>query len=156
AQTEEAARNGMVAGRMFAAGARKESIPKETTRTADELVRLDRASVVEIATPEPSIRWRIAGGRVVQRSTDAGTNWDTESTGVTSELTAGAAPSSSICWLVGRAAVVLLSTDGHAWRRVQFPVAVDLIAVRAVDERTASVTTIDGRIFTTRDGGETW
>ena len=71
-------------------------------------------------------------------------------------LTAGASPAPSVCWVVGRAAVVLLSTDGRSWRRLAFPEAVDLIAVRAVDATTASVTTADGRTLTTHDGGSTW
>jgi photosystem II stability/assembly factor-like uncharacterized protein len=52
--------------------------------------------------------------------------------------------------------VVLLTIDGRSWRRVAFPDATDLSAVRATDARTASVSTADGRIFSTSDGGVTW
>jgi len=71
-------------------------------------------------------------------------------------LTAGAAPSANVCWLVGRAGAVILSTDGRAWRRLTFPEQIDLTAVTAVDARTATVTTADGRRFETADGGRTW
>ncbi len=108
-----------------------------------------------IVSPDPAIRWRIAGS-VVEHSTDGGSSWAAVPTGSAAELTAGAAPSTSVCWLVGRGGVVLLTTDGRTWRRVAFPEMTDLSAVRATDARTASVSTADGRVFTTSDGGVTW
>jgi hypothetical protein len=109
----------------------------------------------EIVSPDPSVRWRIAGS-VVQRSTNGGARWDAVPTGVATPLTSGAAPSPSVCWLVGRAGVVLLSTDALNWRRVAFPEVTDLSAIQATDARTASVSTADGRTFSTTDGGATW
>ena len=110
-----------------------------------------------IVSPDPSVRWRIAGS-VVERSTDGGSTWETASIGVTADLTAGAAPSASVCWLVGRAGVVLLTTDGRTWRQVAFPEMTDLSGVHATDAsgREASVSTADGRTFSTTDGGVTW
>jgi photosystem II stability/assembly factor-like uncharacterized protein len=58
--------------------------------------------------------------------------------------------------VVGKAGAVLLTTDGVTWRRVAFPEMADLSAVRATDARSATVSTVDGRMFTTTDGGETW
>jgi photosystem II stability/assembly factor-like uncharacterized protein len=71
-------------------------------------------------------------------------------------LTSGASTSRSICWLVGGAGTVLRSTDGRTWRRVAFPETIDLVSIRATDERSATVTTSDGRRFLTKDGGVTW
>ena len=110
---------------------------------------------VEIVSPDPSVRWRVAGS-VVERSTNGGASWDAVPTGVAAELTAGAAPSTDVCWVVGRGGVVLLSIDGRSWRRVAFPEITDLSTVRATDARTASVVTADGRTFSTSDGGLTW
>ena len=110
---------------------------------------------IEIVSPDTSVRWRIAGS-VVQRSTNGGARWEAVSTGVATPLTAGAAPSVSVCWLVGRGGVVLLSTDGRTWRRVAFPETSDLSAVQATGARAASVSTADGRTFSTTDGGVTW
>jgi hypothetical protein len=110
---------------------------------------------IEVVSPDPSIRWRLAG-TAVERSTDGGANWETQPTETGAPLTAGAAPSASVCWVVGREGVVLLSIDGRTWRRVPFPEISDLTAVRATDARTASVTTSDGRRFGTTDGGATW
>jgi hypothetical protein len=110
---------------------------------------------VEIVSPDPMIRWRIAGSGV-QRSADGGASWEATSTGISTELTAGAAPSALVCWVVGRGGVVLVSTDGRSWRRVAFPEMTDLSGVRARDASTASVSTAEGRTFSTTDAGATW
>jgi photosystem II stability/assembly factor-like uncharacterized protein len=61
-----------------------------------------------------------------------------------------------VCWVVGRAGTVLLTTDGRRFQRLPFPETDDLAAVRAMDARTAIVTTADMRNFRTTDGGQTW
>jgi photosystem II stability/assembly factor-like uncharacterized protein len=58
--------------------------------------------------------------------------------------------------LVGGSGLVQRSTDGRTWQRVAFPEAVDLAGIRATDGSHAIVTTLDGRRFTTADGGATW
>jgi len=110
---------------------------------------------VETVSPDPNVRGRIAGSSV-QRSTNRGASWDVTPTGLATELTAGAAPSASVCWLIGRAGVVLLSIDGVSWQRVPFPEATDLSAIRARDAQSASVSTADGRTFSTTNGGIAW
>ena len=95
-------------------------------------------------------------GARVERTVDGGARWEAQPTGTTTELDAGAAPSRSICWMIGRGGVVLLSTDGQSWRRLPFPEATDLSGVRATDARAAEVTTADGRTFKTTDAGATW
>jgi len=77
-------------------------------------------------------------------------------TGIGVDLIAGASPSRLVCWLVGRAGTVLLSTDGRTWRGVPFPVMTDLVAVQATNAQTATITTADGRTFQTTDGGRSW
>ena len=67
-----------------------------------------------------------------------------------------AAPSASVLWLIGRAGVVLLTTDGVNFTRVDLPQAVDLAGITAIDARTATITTVDGRRFQTADGGRSW
>lgn len=109
----------------------------------------------EIVSPDPSVRWRIAGS-LVERSTNGGASWDAVPVGIAAVLTAGAAPTTTVCWVVGRGGVVLVSTDGRTWRRLAFPEITDLSSVLATDARTASVSTADGRIFSTSDGGLTW
>ncbi len=108
---------------------------------------------LEIVSPDASIRWRIGPAGVAEYSADAGATWEATPTGVGTDLMAGASPSGTVCWVVGRAGTVLLTTDGRQWQRLTFPVAVDLAAVQATDARTATVTAVDGRRFTTVDGG---
>ncbi len=109
-----------------------------------------------IVSSNPASRWRILRGGAVQRSADGGGTWQTQNTGVADTLSAGSSPSPSVCWLVGPGGIVLLSTDDRAWQRLPFPEAVPLVAVRATDDRTATVTTADGREFVTTDGGQQW
>ena len=111
---------------------------------------------VEITSPDPSVRWRIRGAASVEHTANGGTTWEAAPTGVDAVLTAGASPSPLVCWLIGRAGTVLLSTDGRTWRRVPFPEMTDLSTVQATDGQTATVTTTDGRTFRTTDGGRTW
>jgi hypothetical protein len=115
----------------------------------------DQAQLL-ITTADGSTRWRVIGPGSVQRSTDSGAQWEVQATGDRAVLTAGAAPSPAVCWLVGRGGVVLLSVDGRTWRRVPFPEAVDLVSVSAEDEKTATVTSASGRAFTTTNGGVSW
>ncbi len=116
----------------------------------------DASAVVEIVSPDPMSRWRITGRRSVERSSDGGATWQPQQAGATSDLVAGSSPSPTVCWLVGRAGLVLLTIDGRQWRPVVFPVPADLSAVSASDARTAVVTTSDGRSFRTSDAGQTW
>jgi photosystem II stability/assembly factor-like uncharacterized protein len=101
------------------------------------------------------IRWRLAGTNV-ERSTNGGASWDSTQTGVSMPLTAGAAVSPTVCWIVGRGGVIILTTDGRTWRRVPLPEITDVSSVRARDARTATVTTADGRLFSTTTAGATW
>ena len=111
---------------------------------------------IEIVSPDALIRWRIGPAGVAEYSEDGGAKWQATPTGVGTDLMAGASPSGDVCWVVGRAGTVLLTTDGRQWQRLMFPVAVDLAAIQATDARTATVTATDGRRFTTVDGGTTW
>jgi hypothetical protein len=135
-----------LAGRANAVTSARESATMAASRT----------SPVEILSPDRSSRWRLGAAGAVQYSSDGGATWLALPTGASTDLTAGASPSASVCWLVGRAGTVLLSTDGRRWQRVTFQEAVDLTAVSATDARTATVTTADGRRFSTADGGLTW
>jgi hypothetical protein len=110
----------------------------------------------DIVSVDGTVRWRIIPPASVQRSADGGVTWELLSTGLPVELTGGAAPSGSVCWLVGRGGTVLLSTDGRRWQRMAFPDGADLTAIQATDARTAIVTTADGRRFRTTDGGVSW
>ena len=109
-----------------------------------------------IVSSNPASRWRILQGGQVQRSADGGATWQTQTTGVSDTLSGGSSPTPSVCWLVGPKGIVLRTTDGRSWTRIPFPEAVPLTSIRATDDRTANVTTEDGRQFVTENAGRTW
>jgi hypothetical protein len=116
-----------------------------------------KAGNFDVVVPDSSVRWRVVDGRGIQRSLDAGVTWANHHTAENDvTLTAGNAPSSTVCWLVGRSGAIVLTTDGRVWRRIKFSEPADVAAVTATDARTATVTTADGRTFGTTDGGRTW
>lgn len=115
-----------------------------------------RAAPAEIVSPDATVRWRILPGGRIARSIDRGATWEQQSTGVAVTLTTGAAPSPAVCWLVGPGGTIVVSTDGRTWQRVPFPEAIDLVSVRASDAASATVTSADGRSFSTADGGKSW
>ena len=116
----------------------------------------ETAGVRGIASPDAAVRYRVGAKGLIQRSTDSGRTWVTQASGIQVALTAASAPSATVCWVVGHSGVVLRSTDGTTWRRVPFPDQRDLHQVTASDANTAAVTTADGRVFRTTDGGATW
>jgi Photosynthesis system II assembly factor YCF48/Putative zinc-finger len=118
--------------------------------------RLSVAPATEIPSPDRTVRWRVVAANRVERSIDGGTTWQVQPTGTTAAIIAGVAPTPTICWLVGRGGLVLVSTNGQTWQRVPFPEVVDLISIRAPDGGNATVTAADGRSFATTDGGQTW
>jgi len=104
------------------------------------------------------VRWRIFSSGVVERSIDDGVTWTPVPLNLEppARVTRGAAPTPSACWLIGPRGLVLLSTDGQRFDRVKFPEDVDLMAISATDARTARVTTADGLVLVTADGGGSW
>ena len=107
-------------------------------------------------TAPPPVRWHILPTRVVERSTDGGTSWEPLVIDPPAAVTGGVAASNTTCWLIGPKGVVLRSVDGVHFDRVTFPESVDLVSIRSTGAATASVTTADGRVFITIDGGLTW
>jgi len=108
-----------------------------------------------IASPARDSQWRISG-RAIAYSDDGGATWQTQALDVDVPVRAGASPAPRVCWLAGARGLVLLTTDAVHWRRIAFPVAVDLTAIEATDASHATVTTGTGRRFGTSDGGATW
>ena len=123
---------------------------------ANQVAAKHGVAPVEVVAPNPSTRWRIGAAGSIERSGNGGATWTASPSGVTEDLTAGAAPAPTVCWVVGRRGTVLLSVDGLQWRRVAFPDNTDLAAVQASDASSATVTTSDNRRFRTADGGQTW
>lgn len=112
--------------------------------------------VIEVVSPDVTHRWRAGAGGTVDYSTDAAATWLPATSPAGPEISAGSSPSSTVCWLVGRSGLVLVSSDGRTFTRAPFPAVTDLSSVTAVNARTATVTSADGLAFATDDGGRTW
>lgn len=110
-----------------------------------------------VASPgnPPQALWRLEDGGRIFGSTDGGKTWRLQRPGG-GELLAASSPSRTVCWAVGANGLVLRTTDGATWEARPFPEPADLVAVAAAGALQATVTTRDGRRFTTEDGGGTW
>jgi len=109
-------------------------------------------------SPDGSVLWRLGAGGSIERSTDRGQTWQQQTSGVTTALVSGSAASKDVAWVVGRAGVILRTTDGELWQRIAPPNGAtgDWAAVVAYDALTATVVAADLRRFWTQDGGRTW
>jgi photosystem II stability/assembly factor-like uncharacterized protein len=114
------------------------------------------ALVATTARATARVSWRVLVSGLVERSINAGQTWAAVTIAPAVAIVNGAAPSANVCWLIGKGGIVLRSTDGITFRRVASPDVADLHSITAIDEFQATVTTIDGRVFKTEDGGEHW
>jgi hypothetical protein len=100
-------------------------------------------------------RWRRTGSTIEFAPRD--TSFVAASLPVSADaLVAASAPGGTVCWMAGRAGIVVVTTDGTRFIRTAVPTPSDLVAVTATDARTAIVTAADGRRFRTADQGATW
>ncbi len=109
-----------------------------------------------VVSPNGTTRWLFEAGGGISVSTDRGATWRRQLPAGSLDLLAASSPSPQVCWAVGRAGVVLLTTDGEHWQPRPFPARVDILDVTATSRLAASVLTRDGRRFATTDGGAVW
>jgi photosystem II stability/assembly factor-like uncharacterized protein len=115
-----------------------------------------RARGTVIPTPDSSVKYRLAGGGFVERTTDGGATWNGQMVSPNARLIAGSAPSAKVCWIVGRDAAITLTKNGTDWQQVDPPVVTDFVAVTARNDNTATVTTLAGKKYITTDRGKKW
>jgi len=130
--------------------------PARAAGAPAKLVRSVESGPVTIREPGGAVLWRAGAGGQIARSDDGGATWQPQASGVAADLLAGSAPSPDVCWIVGSAGTVLITTDGRRWQRRPFPVAVDLTGIATSSPSAAIVTARDGRRFETFDAGLTW
>jgi Photosynthesis system II assembly factor YCF48 len=111
---------------------------------------------VEIRSPDSHVLWRASGGGLIERSVDGGTTWQAQRPVAGARMVAGTAPSAKTCWIAGRDGIILLTKDGTNWTTIPPPVHADFVSISARDDSSATVTTADGRKFTTQDAGKKW
>ena len=112
---------------------------------------------VIIDGPEP-VSWRVWPGGKIEYSFNNNRTWETQKSGVTTDLTAGSAPTAKVCWVVGKAGTILLTIDrGRHWKQLASPTKEDLAGAFAEDGKRASIWTASRKqSFATNDGGVTW
>ncbi len=107
--------------------------------------------------PGRKVVWSVGPGGLLLRSPDGGVSWMREESGVKADLLSGSAPSDTVCWVVGRAGTVLLTTDGYHWSKLASPGTQDWIGVQAMDALHAVIWDFNrAHKFSTADGGQTW
>jgi hypothetical protein len=150
-----------VSGRQAPQTQQMERLTAAASGVASELhdssaLRMVKArSSVTVTAPGATVLWRIALAGIIEHSTDAGSTWTVQTTGVITDLTAGSAPSDKVCWVVGRTGTILRTTDGgEHWLRVRAPIEDDLTAVFAIDAQQATVSS--NKTYKTSDAGLTW
>lgn len=100
--------------------------------------------------------WRVGPHGLIQKQAADG-HWETKPSGVTANLTDITFAGTEIGWAVGQGGVVLRTTNGgESWSRIKSPTSSDLGRVTATSGASALITTTDGKIFSTDDGGATW
>jgi len=108
-----------------------------------------------ISPPDQKSGWQVGkNGMIVRRDPDGTTH--PQHSGATTDLTAGAAPSSTVCWIVGRSGTIIRTTDGEHWELITAPTGDNLVAVTSDSANHAVVTTASGQSFATSDGGSSW
>lgn len=117
-----------------------------------------------LKSPSGSTLWRAGNGGVIERSTDAGKTWISQTSPSQDDWLAGAAVSDTVCWVAGRNGTIARTMDGARWERISPPAQAagtdaklpDWIGITAHDALSATITANDGRKFATADGGKTW
>lgn len=109
----------------------------------------------QVVSPDRRFRWRYSAAGL-DHTTDGGATWEQVSEAIGRFVTAGTAPSATVCWLVARGGGVFVTDDGRTFFRARFPEIVNLVGVSATSRAAATVTTDDGRTFVTSDGGVSW
>jgi len=129
-------------------------------RARAEIVTQNQAGEISpthiILTPDSKILWRIASGGFVERSEDGGATWNGTLPSSNAHFVAGSAPSAKVCWLAGDDGIILVTEDASNWRVISPPLREDFVAISARNASSATVTTADGRKFTTTNQGESW
>jgi hypothetical protein len=110
-----------------------------------------------VTAPNSTAMWRFSSAGLVEHSTDSGSTWTIQPTGVVADLLSASAPSAKICWIVGRDGTILRTADaGSHWTQLAAPTPADVTAVFAVNAQQATITTSAHETYITKDAAQSW
>ena len=80
--------------------------------------------------PTTTTGWAVGDGGLIEHTTDGGTTWTVQTSGVTGNLTGVWASSTTTAWVVGRGGIILKTTNsGGTWTAQTSTVVTDLASV---------------------------
>jgi hypothetical protein len=133
--------------------------PKEMARSTGPIAGFggDTAAgaPIEIPSPVAAVRWRIAP-TTIERTTDGGATWHDDGAPAARNVRYGVAISEDVCWFATPTGTVLRRAADGAWTTAQVPGHPVIRALTASSSLEAAITSTDGRVFRTSDGGITW
>lgn len=110
-----------------------------------------------VTTPNPKVLWRFGPSGLIERSRDAGKNWERQQSPEQETFLSGSAPSENICWVGGKNGVLLRTSDGgESWEPIPSPTQSDIVTVKARDQFHVTVVDADGRSYETPNAGRLW
>jgi hypothetical protein len=115
-----------------------------------------RSASTIIQTPDPKVMWRIAGGDFVERTEDGGATWRGQVADPDALLTSGSAPTTKVCWLVGKVGMILVTKDTTHWKKILPPIPADFVSIDAKNGSSATLVAVDGQKFSTDNEGKKW
>ncbi len=146
----------------------KENSEAPAVAAEGKLVAGNAPGYFSATSPDGQTQWRFGRRGLIEHTTNASASaadqiWTRQKSPLRVDLLAGSAPSATACWIVGRTGAILRTTDGAAWQVIPSPasaahdgIAPDWVSVSARDANSATITSVDGRVFSTSDAGRTW
>jgi len=105
----------------------------------------------------PNLGWAVGGGSVIFHTSDGGTTWVAQSSGIANILSSGSFVDAATGWLVGTGGTILHTTDGGAhWLSQSSGTTTDLNGVSFTGPGSGCAVGEGGTILKTTDGGASW
>jgi hypothetical protein len=135
---------------------------RKTAVETDEAASRQKVSLASVSSNYLPAHWAISSdGSTLLRSIGEGGSWTVVSVAKNVVLRAVAALGLEV-WAGGKNGVLYHSTDlGMHWTQLQpsaggIALTVDIVSIESADPQHAKLTTSEGGIWTTSDGGKTW